>query len=78
MYNFYLAEEAQHIQVDLYDPDSLRFERTLLQLEDANTGMNEGHVKQSNVGEPGYYKAIVTVQLETGEYESHETDILIE
>lgn len=78
MYNLYLAEEAQHIQVDLYDPDSLRFERTLLQLEDANTGMNEGHVKQSNVGEPGYYKAIVTVQLETGEYESHETDILIE
>lgn len=78
MYNLYVAEESAHIRVDLYEPDTLLFERTLLQLDDVQVGMNEGHMKASNVGKPGHYKAIVTVQLDTGTYDSYETEIIIE
>lgn len=78
MYNLYVAEETRHVQVDLYDPNSLLFERTLLKLDDVDVGMNEGHMKQSAVGKPGHYQAIVTVQLETGAYESYETNVFIE
>ncbi|RKQ34379.1 S8 family serine peptidase [Oceanobacillus halophilus] len=77
-YNIYLTEKAKRVEVDLYDPQSLLFNRTLLVAEDLDVGMNEGEMKKSEVGKPGQYAVIVTVYLEDGTYESYETMLFIE
>jgi len=77
MYQLYVAEKAERVQVDLYNPDTLLFDRTLLTLTDVDTGTHEGNVKKEDAGSPGYYKALVTVQLKSGGYESYETEVFI-
>ncbi|MFD2044423.1 S8 family serine peptidase [Ornithinibacillus salinisoli] len=76
-YQIYLTEKTESVKVDLYNPDSLLYERTLLHLEDVNVGMNEGYMKKSEIGDPGNYKALITVQLESGKYESYEVELYI-
>ncbi|WP_156290873.1 S8 family serine peptidase [Oceanobacillus salinisoli] len=78
MYQIYLTEPAERIKVDLYDPQSLMFDRTLLTEEDLQVGMNEGEMKKTEIGRPGQYAAIITVYLEDGSYESYEVMLIIE
>jgi len=77
-YRLYVTEPVKHAEVILYNPDTLLYERTLLEAEDLQVGMNEGQLKKSEVGKPGYYKALITVQLEDGTFESQEAELLIE
>lgn len=77
-YHLYITEEAERVEVNLYDPDTLVYNRRLLQLTDLETGMNEGEIKRSTLGESGHFKAIVTIQMTDGTYESHETELWIE
>lgn len=77
-YQLYVTEPAKKVKVDLYDPQTLLFDRTLLTTEELQTGMNEGEMKKKEIGNPGNYLAIITVYLEDGTYESYETIIMIE
>lgn len=78
IYNLYVTEEAQRVEVNLYDPDTLVYDRRLLLLTDLETGMNEGEIKRSNIGEAGHFKAIITIQMKDGTFESQETEVWIE
>ncbi|WP_010099441.1 S8 family serine peptidase [Ornithinibacillus scapharcae] len=77
VYRLYLTEETRSVEVELYDPHSLIYDRTLLRMEDTKLGMNEGYLTKRDIGAPGRYLAIITVQLEDGSYESYETELEI-
>ncbi|MCG3417934.1 S8 family serine peptidase [Oceanobacillus jordanicus] len=77
IYKLYLAENAESAKVDLYDPDSLMFERTLLELDEVKTGENEGQLTKKQLGAPGEYMALITVRLDDGSTESYQTDLII-
>jgi minor extracellular serine protease Vpr len=77
-YQLYVTDPTKRVEVDLYDPESLIYQRTLLEADDLKVGMNEGELKQSEIGKPGAYTAVITVYLEDGTFESHETPVYIE
>lgn len=77
VYRLYLTEETRSVEVELYDPQTLLYNRTLFQTEDTQVGMNEGYINKRDIGEPGSYLAIITLQLEDGTYESYETELVI-
>lgn len=77
-YRLYVTEPVKHAEVSLYNPDTLLYERTLIEAEDLQSGMNEGQLRKSKIGKPGYYQALITVQLEDGTFESQETELFIE
>ncbi|WP_330949170.1 S8 family serine peptidase [Virgibacillus sp. MG-45] len=76
-YQLYLAEAAKEVRIELYDPDTLIYERTLLQLKDASAGLNDGKMDKADLGKPGLYKVMLTVHLENGTFENHELDFQI-
>ncbi|WP_449355034.1 S8 family serine peptidase [Virgibacillus natechei] len=78
LYRLYVTEPAKRVTVDLYDPDTLVHERTLVEIEEPQTGMNEGELDKSEIGDPGNFLALITVQLEDGKYESHQIPLYIE
>jgi len=77
-YQLYITDPARRVRVDLYDPDTLMFERNLLEMEDVQVGNNEGQLEKEEAGEPGHYAAIITVALEDGTYESYQIELYIE
>ncbi|GAB3789401.1 S8 family serine peptidase [Virgibacillus kimchii] len=77
-YQLYITDPARNVRVDLYDPDTLRFERNLLELEDVQVGNNEGQLEKAEIGEPGHYEAIITIALEDGTYESYQMQLYME
>ncbi|RDW20544.1 S8 family serine peptidase [Oceanobacillus chungangensis] len=77
-YNLYLTEQVERIEVDLYTPDTLLFNRSLLEVDNLQIGMNTGEIKKGDIGKPGHYVAIITTVLEDGSYESHEVPLTIE
>ncbi|WP_164217655.1 S8 family serine peptidase [Virgibacillus sp. YIM 98842] len=77
-YQLYITDPARRVRIDLYDPDTLMFERNLLDTEDVQVGNNEGQLKKSEAGEPGHYAAIITVSLEDGTYESYQMELYME
>ncbi len=78
MYRIYMAEPAKRVKIDLYDPDTLLFDRTILEMEELETGINEGQIRKSAVGKSGQYKALITVYLEDGSITTHETQLQID
>lgn len=76
-YRFYMAEPAKKVEVDLYNPDTLVFERNLFLNKDVKRGVNEGEIERSEAGSPGVYLAIITAHLENGEIVSYESMIHI-
>ena len=77
-YRLYVVEELKSVEVNLYQPDTLIFERQLLKLTDLQIGVNEGELHKRKVGEPGYYLASITIQLMDDTFETYETEIWIE
>src|SRR5699024_12723564 len=78
IYRLYLTEDAKNIEVNLYNPDTLMHERTLLEEENLSKGMNEGKLKKTKASKPGSYLALITVQIEDGTYETQEVASFIE
>ncbi|WP_188456671.1 S8 family serine peptidase [Virgibacillus oceani] len=78
LYQLYLTEQVKQVNVNLYNPDTLLYEREFLEIEDPKAGMNEGNIKKQDIGEPGIYKALITLELENGTYDSYETEIQID
>jgi len=77
-YKMYLAEPAKRIEVNLYDPDTLVYDRSLLQRTDVEAGLMQGEIKKREVGNSGHYKALITIESMNGELENHEVDLYIE
>ncbi|MFD1852179.1 S8 family serine peptidase [Oceanobacillus bengalensis] len=78
MYQLYVTDPTKRIEVELYDAQTLLFERTLLEIENLKIGMNEGEMEKSEIGKPGSYHAVITVYLEDGRKESYESPLFIE
>lgn len=77
-YRLYTTEPVKHAEVALYDPETLLYERTLLEAEDLKKGMNEGQLTKKEAGKSGHYIAFITVQLEDGTFDSQAAEVLIE
>ncbi|WP_174614938.1 S8 family serine peptidase [Virgibacillus ihumii] len=77
VYQMYVTEPADSIEVNLYNPETLIFDRTFLRMEDVDPGMVKGQLKKSELGKPGTYQAVITVQLKNGQIESHQTEVTI-
>src|SRR5699024_8364733 len=72
-YQLYVVDELKSVEVSLYQPDTLLFDRQLLKLTDLHMGINEGELNKKDVGDPGYYLASITIELKDGTYETYET-----
>lgn len=77
-YQIYLAEKAKSVDVHLYHPDTLVYERQLLNIEQPEIGLNEGEITREDLGAPGIYKALIKIELENGSYENDETMVVID
>ena len=76
IYQLYMTEPAEQLDIHIYEHASLLYEKTLLSLQDVHTGLKKGEIEITDM-EPGTYKAGVDIQLENGEDESFETDLVI-
>ncbi|HEX6594806.1 MAG TPA: S8 family serine peptidase [Bacillota bacterium] len=77
-YQLYITEPVIHLDVELYQEDTLVYEGSLLSTDDLQPGMNEGYIEKKDVQQqPGKYRALITVQLEDGTYNSYETALYI-
>lgn len=76
-YRIYLPEGAEKVSVDLYNPDTLAYERTLFQLKEQESGVAEGTIREDNAGESGNYIAVVTVKTDEEHQYSYQSKINI-
>lgn len=78
-YKVYVVDEdIKRLEVNLYNPDTLIYDRKLLELEDLDLGINKGELKKRLIGKEGNYYALITVELENGHFESYETELTID
>lgn len=66
-YQVYVTEETDAFVVDLYDPESLIYAGTLLDLKKIETGLQEGTMRKKEVPFEGNYLAVITAYLASGE-----------
>ncbi len=76
-YQLYLPDPAERIEVNLYSMDTLVHDRTLVQSDDLQVGLNKGTLPVEKLGKPGNYRAVITVKLENGKMESYQTELQI-
>ncbi|MDM8102829.1 MULTISPECIES: S8 family serine peptidase [Oceanobacillus] len=77
-YQFFVTEPVKSLDVSLYHPETLLFERKLLEEAKLEEGRHEGVISKEEAGAPGYYLALITAELEDGEFEQVETMVFIE
>lgn len=78
-YQVYVVdEEAKRLEVNLFDPQTLVYDRQLLALEDLQVGLNEGEIPKRKIGTPGHYQVNITIELTDGSYESYQSELYIE
>lgn len=77
-YKYYLTEDVQKLEIHLYHPETLLYERKLFEAGNLEAGEHEGIMKKQDVGSEGYYLALITVMLEDGTVDQFETMIQIE
>src|SRR5699024_8423970 len=78
MYQFYLAEQMEALQIDLFDPDSLTYVQTLLTLDDLPAGLNKGELDQMNLPNSGHYIVKITVEQKDNRQTIYEQELWIE
>ncbi|MFP7492595.1 S8 family serine peptidase [Terribacillus saccharophilus] len=67
-YQIYLPEGAAHLQIDLYNPDTLVYDRRLLTLSQVDAGLVKGSMNKKEAGNAGVYLALVQLRMKDGEY----------
>ncbi|WP_181346769.1 S8 family serine peptidase [Thalassobacillus sp. CUG 92003] len=67
-YRFYLAERAESLQVDLYDPSTFIFRKRLLSLQDLEPGTITGELKNQQTTAVKEWLAVITVRTESGHF----------
>lgn len=76
-YELYANEYAQIVELRLYDPDTLLYVDTILQLKNVSVGRHTGNIHKSNLQVQGNFYGIMTVQLKTGEILNYDLPIYI-
>lgn len=76
-YQLYVTDPAKRVEVQLYDAGTLLYDRPFITIDEPKVGVNEGEMTKRDLGKPGTYKALITVEMENGEYESYETELEI-
>src|SRR5699024_8853894 len=76
-YELYAAEKAKSVHVHLFDPETLLFVDSLLEIKEVEPGMHEGEIKQSTVKEKGMFYGLIIVELGTGEIVNYESLIYL-
>ncbi|WP_230973920.1 S8 family serine peptidase [Cerasibacillus terrae] len=77
-YRLYATDEVEQIDISLYGMDTLLYQQHLLTIDQVEIGVNEGYISKKHIKAPGFYRALVTIQLKNGTYENKETEIYIE
>ena len=77
-YQIYVTEDVEQVAVHLYNPDTLMYDRRLLHIDEPEIGMNEGELTADQVGEPGFYTALITIQLTDGTWKTESIPLFIE
>ncbi|GGM32638.1 minor extracellular protease vpr [Paraliobacillus quinghaiensis] len=77
-YSLYVTEPAKEIKVDLYDPDTMVFVQTILNLEEHSVGVVEGDLPVKNLPNQGQYIANIIVVATNGNTFHQQASILIE
>ncbi|SDK15222.1 S8 family serine peptidase [Sediminibacillus albus] len=77
-FRMYLPEGAEKLSVDLYNPETLRFDRTIVELKDQQPGLIEGALDKREVGKKGQYLANVIIRTDRDHKYSYPTMINIE
>ncbi|WP_217586407.1 S8 family serine peptidase [Lentibacillus saliphilus] len=76
-YSFYVPNDVAKVKIDLYNPYTLIHDRTLLELSDVSSGLNEGELTQNEVGTPGEYRGLITMEMADRSIETMNVDIFI-
>lgn len=61
-YQVYLPLQADELNIDLYNPDTLRYDRNILSKENVKRGVVKGTLTKEDVGSDGVYLAVLTVR----------------
>src|SRR5699024_11893293 len=77
-YQLYVTEPIKHLNIELYDPDTIIYKGSLLSTNEVEVGMNEGQIDTKDVPYTGKFRALITVLLEDGTYENYETELYID
>lgn len=78
MYQFYLTEDVESLQIDLFDASTLTYEKTLLTLSHLSQGLHKGELTTQDIPHPGHYKAQISLIKEGGESVTLEREMIIE
>ncbi|WP_036834508.1 S8 family serine peptidase [Pontibacillus litoralis] len=76
-YQLYLPLEANQMQIDLYNPDTLQFVKSLVERENVERGVVKGTLSKKDMVTPGIYLAIITIH-QDGEKQTLESLVKIE
>lgn len=77
-YQLYVAEPVKFVQIQLFNPNSLIYEGSLVKWTDLEVGMNEGEIKKRDITHTGKFYGLIVVQLENGEIVNYDTEIVLE
>ncbi len=77
-YRMYLPEGAEKLTVDLYNPSTLRYDRTILELQNQEPGLVEGVLEKRNIGKKGQYLANIIIKTDKEHQYSYPTTLQIE
>ncbi|MYL36165.1 S8 family serine peptidase [Pontibacillus yanchengensis] len=61
-YQVYLPLAADELEIDLYNPDTLRYVRPLIDTKNVERGVLKGTLTKEQAGEPGIYLAVLTLK----------------
>ncbi|WP_053218093.1 S8 family serine peptidase [Virgibacillus senegalensis] len=77
-YRMYLPEGAEELTIDLYNPATLRFDRTILELKDQPSGLVEGVMDKRKIGKQGQYLANIIIRTDKDHQYNYPTTLQIE
>ncbi|MDC3416738.1 S8 family serine peptidase [Aquibacillus sp. 3ASR75-54] len=77
-YRLYLPEKVEQVTVDLYDPNQMSFDRTLLELDEPGQGVIEGALAKREIGKRGLYLANVRVTTNEGDSFDYQMELTIQ
>lgn len=77
-YELYMTEPAEHVQIQLYNPETMVNEGLLWESTDVVEGLNKGEILRKDIKQRGQFSAIITAKLNNGDIINEQTTIYIE
>lgn len=76
-YQIYLPEGAAELRIDLYDPDTLVYDRRLLIRKQVEAGLLEGSMSKREAGKAGVYLALIQLRTHDGQFANIELPLYL-